>query len=351
MNKYDLIGDIHGHLGSLQKLLIKLGYNLNTFSHPEGRQVVFLGDYIDRGPDSLGVLKLVKNFVDNGNAQAIMGNHELNAISWYVIKDDGSEYCRPHSSKNRAQFQKTLDAFNQLPQSELDEWLNWMKALPLAIETEEFRAVHACWHPFFTQYYLDKYWGKTLDEDFIRRASDPYDGAATPLLTESVARENTDFWMIEVLLKGLQSTLPEDETFTDKGGTVRKEARLTWWKDLTKTSLNESLLGVEKEIPHELTTKFQDTLDPIFRISDQIFTVDQSPIFIGHYWRSPIELPNNCQDVESFELKALNHEAMTVNPLKKAIYCLDYSIAIHPARGLGKLVAYQLDHQKAVAVG
>jgi len=48
---YDLIGDIHGHADELRALLTKLGYNQleGSWSH-ENRKVVFLGDYIDRGP-------------------------------------------------------------------------------------------------------------------------------------------------------------------------------------------------------------------------------------------------------------------------------------------------------------
>lgn len=59
--KVDFIGDIHGHTVELASLLIKLGYNNNKgyFSHPEGRKVVFVGDFIDRGLQiklNLGIL-------------------------------------------------------------------------------------------------------------------------------------------------------------------------------------------------------------------------------------------------------------------------------------------------------
>ena len=49
---YDIIGDIHGHGDELTALLKKLGYVHNGVCHvsPEGRQVLFLGDFIDRGP-------------------------------------------------------------------------------------------------------------------------------------------------------------------------------------------------------------------------------------------------------------------------------------------------------------
>ena len=60
---YDIIGDIHGHADELEELLQKLGYQLRdgVYSHPENRKVIFLGDYIDRGPKIRETLHIVKN--------------------------------------------------------------------------------------------------------------------------------------------------------------------------------------------------------------------------------------------------------------------------------------------------
>ncbi|MDD4439343.1 MAG: metallophosphoesterase, partial [Tissierellia bacterium] len=70
----DFIGDIHGHADKLEALLIKLGYvKVNgTYSHPH-RKVLFVGDYIDRGPKIRETLQIVKAMVDNDNAIALMG--------------------------------------------------------------------------------------------------------------------------------------------------------------------------------------------------------------------------------------------------------------------------------------
>ena len=53
---YDLIGDIHGHADALEGLLLKMGYarKCGAFTHPE-RQAIFLGDFLDRGPNPAGV--------------------------------------------------------------------------------------------------------------------------------------------------------------------------------------------------------------------------------------------------------------------------------------------------------
>ena len=55
----DIVGDIHGEIDALRLLLWHLGYDKEGY-HPEGRRLVFLGDLVDRGPDSPAVVELVK---------------------------------------------------------------------------------------------------------------------------------------------------------------------------------------------------------------------------------------------------------------------------------------------------
>ncbi|MFF1546511.1 polynucleotide kinase-phosphatase [Streptomyces sp. NPDC058291] len=71
---FDVIGDIHGCSTELEALLGKLGYVDGV--HPEGRQAVFVGDLVDRGPDSPGVLRRVMSMVASGDALCVPGNHE-----------------------------------------------------------------------------------------------------------------------------------------------------------------------------------------------------------------------------------------------------------------------------------
>tara|TARA_R110002050_G_scaffold33863_4_gene85858 strand:- start:1306 stop:3879 length:2574 start_codon:yes stop_codon:yes gene_type:complete len=85
---FDIIGDIHGCYDETISLIEKLGYNINSvdndgknygleIKHPENRQVIFLGDLVDRGPNSPAVLKLVMSMVRSGSALCIPGNHDL----------------------------------------------------------------------------------------------------------------------------------------------------------------------------------------------------------------------------------------------------------------------------------
>ncbi|MGV9314364.1 polynucleotide kinase-phosphatase [Streptomyces sp. NPDC003691] len=78
---FDIIGDIHGCSSELETLLAKLGYR--DGAHPDGRTAVFVGDLVDRGPDSPGVLRRVMSMVGTGNALCVPGNHE-NKLARYL---------------------------------------------------------------------------------------------------------------------------------------------------------------------------------------------------------------------------------------------------------------------------
>jgi polynucleotide kinase-phosphatase len=81
---FDIVGDVHGCREELEALLVRLGYELRRdeagrpvdAAHPAGRTAVFVGDLVDRGPDSPGVLRLVMGMVTAGHAICVPGNHE-----------------------------------------------------------------------------------------------------------------------------------------------------------------------------------------------------------------------------------------------------------------------------------
>jgi len=81
---FDVIGDVHGCRSELETLLEQLGYTLVRDERgravdavpPSGRRAVFVGDLVDRGPDSPGVLRLVIGMVAAGHALCVPGNHE-----------------------------------------------------------------------------------------------------------------------------------------------------------------------------------------------------------------------------------------------------------------------------------
>ncbi|MEU8435742.1 polynucleotide kinase-phosphatase [Streptomyces sp. NPDC029216] len=87
---FDIIGDIHGCSSELETLLAELGYEDGV--HPAGRTAVFVGDLVDRGPDSPGVLRRVMGMVKSGNALCVPGNHE-NKLGRYL---KGSKVQQTH---------------------------------------------------------------------------------------------------------------------------------------------------------------------------------------------------------------------------------------------------------------
>ncbi|EPX62572.1 protein serine-threonine phosphatase [Cystobacter fuscus DSM 2262] len=93
---FDIIGDIHGCLDELTRLLTRLGYEVSPKSDgtpgfdvraPTGRKAVFLGDLVDRGPDIPGVLRLVMGMVEAGSALCVPGNHEIKLMRKLRGKD------------------------------------------------------------------------------------------------------------------------------------------------------------------------------------------------------------------------------------------------------------------------
>ncbi|WP_017537962.1 polynucleotide kinase-phosphatase [Nocardiopsis halophila] len=85
---FDVIGDVHGCRAELEELLDVLGYGIERDAqgravgarHPEGRTAVFVGDLVDRGPDSPGVLRLAMGMVEAGDALCVSGNHEAKLV-------------------------------------------------------------------------------------------------------------------------------------------------------------------------------------------------------------------------------------------------------------------------------
>ncbi len=75
-NGFDVIGDIHGHAHELKALLSELGYCRHGSGYKSSdRRVMFVGDFVDRGPAIGEVIDIVRSMVDAGDALAVMGKH------------------------------------------------------------------------------------------------------------------------------------------------------------------------------------------------------------------------------------------------------------------------------------
>ena len=277
-HQFDIIGDIHGQADALLRLLNTLGYRQNTqgiYAHPQ-RQALFLGDFIDRGKQQRQVIDIIKPMVEHGQALAIMGNHEFNAICFHSETEDGKP-MRCHSDKNIKQHRAFLQ---QYPHGETvtQEIINWFKSLPLYIELEHFRAIHACWD----QQAIDKITPYLHQDKSIPQA----------IIAQASQAGNQHFYALQTLLKGMTIALPEDISFTDKDGHKRRYIRVKWWSDKSKTYRDYALVQ-PSALPLIPATTLADS------INNSHYT-DSKPVFFGHYWftGTPKILKNNVACVD-----------------------------------------------------
>ncbi|NOT35956.1 MAG: phosphoesterase [Saprospiraceae bacterium] len=290
----DFIGDIHGHADKLEDLLLKLGYSKNSgvYSHPE-RKVLFVGDYIDRGPKIKETLQIVRSMVESDNAIALMGNHEYNALCFHFQETEGG-HLRKHLIKNIIQHYETLKQF-QNRQKEYEDYLEWFKALPLYYETENFKAVHACWDNDTIEYLRKKLVNDRLDDE---------------LIYQSVKKGTELNEAIEQTLKGKEIKMPNGLFFLDKDGAKRTEIRIKWWEDPALMTYKAISVEPLENLPEQAVDLSQLKTLSYYRDNDK-------KVFFGHYWLKgePSLYKNN-------------------------ICCLDYSVA-----KAGKLVAYRLNEE------
>lgn len=259
----DIIPDIHGQAAKLGAALGALGWRRGAlgWAHPEpDRQIVFLGDFIDRGTENRAVIRTVRDLIDSGKARAVMGNHELNALHFHARHPTTGQPLRAHSSKNRRQHRAFLQEF-ALDAPDTREVIAWMQGLPLFIEEPGFRAVHACWTAEgIRQLRAETASGVMSDTQMIRSA-DPADAL---------------FTLVGDVMKGPEHALPKGHVFVDKDGTRRTSVRLKWWR-----STAQNWRDVVISVP-DLADLPQGPL-PADLVS-QIYPNDARPVFFGHYW-------------------------------------------------------------------
>ena len=135
----DIVGDIHGELGALRELMSHLGYDSDG-RHGDNSHLIFVGDLCDRGPDSPGVALLVKRLVDAGRAQCVLGNHELNILRQAKKLGNGWWHVEDH---DRAKG-RHLDC-RRAGDIERDVIYDFFASLPLALERDDLRVIHAAW--------------------------------------------------------------------------------------------------------------------------------------------------------------------------------------------------------------
>lgn len=160
------VSDVHGHPDALRRVLAEAG-----LTDPEGRwtgadaRLWFLGDYLDRGPDGIGVLDLVRTLTEQseGAVRALLGNHEVLALGmWHfgdqpVAGEHGSLLERTlHRSPS---FERTWrrNGGSATDQARLARYVEWLRELPFVAVDADHLLLHSD-----TVGYLD--WGDAIDE-------------------------------------------------------------------------------------------------------------------------------------------------------------------------------------------
>lgn len=308
---YDIIGDVHGCALTLELLLHRLGYKDDggVFYHPY-RQAIFLGDIVDRGPRIREALHIVKNMVDAGSAQCIMGNHEYNALGYITPTPDSEphllehghdvKYVRAHNGRHNRLIAETLMQFASYP----EEWrmfIEWFRTLPVFLELPGCRVVHACWDDPLIQQYKRGNYPRVLDKAFIQKSAD---------------KTSFEGRFMDRLTRGTDLLLPEGRILKSKDGYQRRMFRTKFWANRPQTL--EDVAFQPDPLPQDLAHL---ALNDEQKAKLIFYPEDQVPVFVGHYWLQG-----------------------KPKPLRKNVACLDYS-----AVKFGRLAAYRFDGESTLS--
>lgn len=245
----DFIGDIHGHYTKLTRLLEKLGYWFNPetklYFHPQNRKIVVLGDFINVGMQNEEVLSFLLRMHQTGNAYIISGNHEyflallyhktLNNKStfWYYLQRD---------------YFPLFIAFNN-KKSKLEEYIQWICQLPLFLDFNKTKAVHAIW-----------------DENFY------------PFLSENNSvKKMIEFIAVHPEHKENLNKIIMGITFKFKNEKSSKPVffRYKWWE-------NDKDIPVSQMFMHK-SELFPKALESEINMEQFKIKFQQEPVFFGHF--------------------------------------------------------------------
>ncbi|MBE2282709.1 MAG: metallophosphoesterase [Prosthecobacter sp.] len=209
----DVISDVHGDYASLCLLLESLGYRREAGTwRARDRRAVFCGDLVDRGPESRRVVEVVRRMVDDGQALAVMGNHELNMVLFHAEAD--GRPLKAREGKAWFSHQSTVRGYAGDADRLLED-ARWLASLPFWLELPELRVTHAAWVPS----YMDR---------ITRGLPDGHDHETLLRVFREGGHLAED---ITHLLKGPKFRLPPPLCAQDWRGREVESVQLAWWRD------------------------------------------------------------------------------------------------------------------------
>lgn len=262
MTGYDIIGDIHANAEGLRHLLAELGYRGPNFIHPDGRVPIYLGDFIDRGPENRKVIEIVQKTMENG-AESVLGDHEFKAICY--SRPGIHEHIRPHTFKNAAEHAGFLDEY-PYGTSAYNSVIRWFETLPVYIQKPGFRVIHACWHEN----------ALNVCAPYIRKK----DGALKESAYEAYDTENPTAFSdaLDILLNGPRYNLPRGVTYIGSDGVPGKKAGILWWKD--KALRPHRLIEKGEQVSSFLSSENKKAL---VQLINEFNYASKDIVFIGHF--------------------------------------------------------------------
>ncbi len=267
-NALDFVGDIHGNAYKLKLLLEKLGYRKieNKWNHPANRQLVILGDFINAGFESKEVLSVLTELWSSRIAHILIGNHEY-FLAWNYFKT-GKEVFKKGSPLEK-DYQRFLSEFEN-QEDLLIRYCEWISSLPIYLEGENFRAVHA-------------YWSKQNEEILkkYRSLKELWSGF------DDLKKKKT-----KKIKKVINETLSgKMAIFYDSCRMEKPEQyRVKWWKNLYGKNLID---GIQTNRPVRCpSVPINARILPDF----EPYAENEKPVFFGHYWLQtlPYLLRNNA---------------------------------------------------------
>ena len=345
-----IIGDVHGEFDALIALLEhpdigfgpivrawKHGREIRDLHKPE-RTLIFVGDLIDRGPDSPQVVSLVLDLMDAELALCIVGNHELNLVlgdndrenrpgtGWFSGRSD-DHFEHPTSGK-----EIPFDAVRATPK-ERERFTERLDLLPVILERADLSIVHACWDPDAIEAIRHLPEDTSVSEAFHRfeerLVNDPDYQRAMKLGAEEIApyreglrssktspppaehvrnyiegkRLQQNGNPIKVLTSGLERAAREAPVFKEKW---RLLERVRWWEEHDGPVV---IVGHYWRTLGEHTEGPWKGVDPLSWLRGRVFCIDYS---IGRSFRERVRPPADSSDALSLAAMlwpAANHSS------------------------------------------
>lgn len=215
----DIVGDVHGEIDALRSLMRHLGYDEDGL-HPDGRSLVFVGDLTDRGPDSPAVINLVQRLSEAGRAQCVLGNHDLNILLGHRKHDNNWFFGEEFVQDGKVVPQVLAD------ESIRKNVLDFFGTLPIALERDDLRIVHACWNDDMVEIARESSDVVTLYTQHHELIEGSFPDLDLDQIDQGLAHQNKN--PVKLLSSG-----PEERTDAPihSAGKIRHERRVQWWND------------------------------------------------------------------------------------------------------------------------